>query len=106
MPSSISDRERTLGADSPSLDERRQRLALACELDRLNLRLALRPTRVDGLALSVAAKMLPLARHFPGKIGRWSREVSHGAAFFRGIYDAFFSRRRPEMSLLVRKPNP
>jgi hypothetical protein len=92
---------------APTLEERRQRLALECELDRLNLRLAMRPTRVDGLALSVAAKMLPLARHFPGRIGRWSREVSHGAAFFRGIYDAFFRRRRdPELNTLVRNPNP
>jgi hypothetical protein len=94
MPASIPHRERTVSPFGPAFDEQRERLALACELDRLNLRLSMRPTRVDGLALSVVTKMLPLARHFPGRIGRWSREMSHGAALFRGVYDAFFARRR------------
>lgn len=73
---------------APTLAERRERLALACELDRLRLRLALRPPgRPAGLAslagadsaLSLAGKALSVAGFFPGKIGRWARRLALGS---------------------------
>jgi hypothetical protein len=78
----------------PTLAERRERLALACELDRLRLRLALRPpARPAALAgadtaLSLAGKALSVAGFFPGKIGRWARRLSLGSELL-GAFNPF-----------------
>lgn len=66
------------------LAARRERLALACELDRLRLRLAVRPSpsggaEAAGTVLSVAGKALSVAGFFPGRIGRWARRLALGS---------------------------
>ncbi|MBL9187086.1 MAG: hypothetical protein JNK23_06390 [Opitutaceae bacterium] len=68
-----------------TLEERRRRLALICELDRLHLRLALRPAArgsgaaIGGVPLSVLNKAFSFAQFLPGKIGRWARGAALGA---------------------------
>lgn len=69
-----------------TIAERRERLALACELDRLRLRLALRLPLSNGTAPAIAGVPLSslnqafsIAQLLPGKIGRWSRRAALGA---------------------------
>lgn len=75
----------TTPSTAPTPAERRERLALACELDRLRLRIALRPpARPAGLAgadgaFSLAGKALSVAGFFPGKVGRWARRLALGS---------------------------
>lgn len=77
--------------NSPSpltFEQRRRRLALICELDRLNLRIALRPAQraepvIGGVPLSVFNKAFSFAQFIPGKIGRWARSAAMGADLFR-----------------------
>jgi hypothetical protein len=72
----------------PTIAEQRERLALACQLDRLNLRLAVRPTPLERLTLTVLEKLAPLAPHLPGRLGKWTRGIMRGTHFFRGVYEA------------------
>jgi hypothetical protein len=72
-----------------TLDERRERLVLACELDRLKLRLALRPSPLERLTISVIEKIAPLAPHLPGRLGRWTRGIMQGTSMVRDVYEAF-----------------
>jgi hypothetical protein len=72
----------------PTMETQRERLALACELDRLNLRLAVRPTPAERLTFSVLENLAPLAPHLPGALGRWTRGIMRGTNFFRGVYEA------------------
>jgi hypothetical protein len=75
----------------PTLAEQRERLALACRLDRLNLRLAMRPTPLERLTLNILEKAAPLIPFLPGKVGRWARGISRGTNLFRGVYEAVFN---------------
>jgi hypothetical protein len=68
--------------------ERRQRLALSCQLDRLNLQLALRPTPMEKLSLTVLEKLVPLVPHLPGRLGRWTRGIMRGTSVARSIFEA------------------
>jgi hypothetical protein len=68
-----------------SLAEQRERLALSCELDRLRLRLALRPLENHGSPQSGIGKALAIGQLVPGKIGRWARRLAAGADFFQSI---------------------
>ena len=72
----------------PTFAERREVLALACQLDRLNLRLALRPTPMERLTLTALEHLAPLAPHLPGRLGKWTRRIMSGTNFFRGVYEA------------------
>jgi hypothetical protein len=73
------------GLSDPEL---REWLALACELDRVRLRLAARPTTFERLSMSMLEKLIPLAPHLPGKLGKWSRGILQGTNILRGVYDA------------------
>jgi len=75
----------------PTPAERREWLALACRLDRLNLRLAVRPTALERLSLSLLGKAAPLIPLLPGKIGRWARGIGRGTNLVRGVYESVFS---------------
>ena len=75
----------------PTLAEQRERLALVCELDRLNLRLAMRPTPIESMTLNVLEKIAPLAPHIPGKLGKWARSILRGTNVARGVYEAMCS---------------
>lgn len=71
-----------------TLAERRERLALVCQLDRLNLRLALRPspeTTIAGLPAASLKKALSATQLFPGRLGRLARGFAVGSALFRMI---------------------
>ncbi len=76
---------------SPSaLADRRARLALVCELDRLHLKLAVKKTQgqeleIAGLPVTTVTKAFSLAQLFPGPIGRWSRRLSLGAELLRAF---------------------
>jgi len=72
----------------PTLAEQRERLALVCELDRLNLRLAMRPTPLERTTLRVLEKVAPLAPHLPGRLGLWARRILRGTNVARGVYEA------------------
>jgi hypothetical protein len=75
----------------PSLAVQRERLALACQLDRLNLRLAVRPSPLERLAIGMLEKLAPIAPHLPGRIGKWTRGIMRGTSLFRSVYDAMSS---------------
>ncbi|MBC7365403.1 MAG: hypothetical protein H7343_01110 [Undibacterium sp.] len=78
-------------AHPPTPAERRQRLALMCELDRLHLRLALRPPAhrpeitLGGVPVSALTKAFSLVQFLPGKLGRFARGAALGAGLFRGF---------------------
>lgn len=79
-----------------SLADRRLRLALACELDRLHLKIAFakphgRELQVAGVPLSTFTKAFSVAQLLPGSIGRWSRRLSLGAELF-GAFNPFTRR--------------
>jgi hypothetical protein len=74
-----------------TLAEQRERLALTCQLDRLNLRLAMRPSPMEKLAMGVFEKLAPLAPHLPGKIGKWTRGIMRGTEMFKTVYEAMSS---------------
>ena len=71
--------------------ERREQLALACRLDRLNLRLAMRPTALERLSLTLLEKAAPLVPFLPGRVGRWARGITRGTNLLRGVYEAVFN---------------
>jgi hypothetical protein len=75
----------------PTLAEQRERLALQCQLDRLNLRIAMRPSPLEKIAMGFVEKLAPLAPHLPGKIGRWTRGIMRGTEMFKTVYDAMSS---------------
>jgi hypothetical protein len=77
-----------MASNNLTLEERRERLALACQLDRLNLRLAVRPTPMERLTINVIEKLSPLLPHLPGRLGRWTRGVMRGTNLLRGVYEA------------------
>jgi len=71
-----------------SFDDRIGQLALICELDRLRLRIALRPApahelTVGGLPASAIAKALAFTQYFPGRIGQMARGVAIGSSIIR-----------------------
>ena len=70
--------------------QRREQLALACRLDRLNLRLAMRPTALERLSLTLLEKAAPLIPFLPGRVGRWARGITRGTNLLRGVYEAVF----------------
>jgi hypothetical protein len=72
----------------PSQADRRERLALACELDRLNLRLAMKPSPAAGLALSAVEVLTALAPSIPGLLSRRVRIVMKTLTFARGVLGA------------------
>jgi hypothetical protein len=92
MPASIPDGEFPLrpppGLAAPEL---REWLAVACELDRVRLQLAARPSPLERISLSLLENVIPLAPHLPGKIGRWSRGILQGTNFLRGVYSTMFN---------------
>jgi hypothetical protein len=75
----------------PTLAEQRERLALVCQLDRLRLKLALRPTAhrpeitLGGVPVSVLTQIFSFAQFLPGKLGRFARSASGGADLFRAF---------------------
>ena len=71
--------------------QRREQLALACRLDRLNLRLAMRPTALERLSLTLLEKAAPLIPFLPGRVGRWARGITRGTNLLRGVYEAVFN---------------
>jgi hypothetical protein len=71
-----------------TLAERRQRLALACQLDRLNLQLALRPSPLEKLSINLLEKLAPIAPHLPGRVGKWVRQIMRGTSLVRSLFDA------------------
>jgi hypothetical protein len=71
----------------PGPAAQRERLALACELDRLNLRLAMRPTALERLSMAVMVTVAPIVPHLPGRIGAWARGIVRGTKALRGVYD-------------------
>ena len=76
--------------------ERRERLALVCQLDRLRLRLALRPSHeitIAGLPATSLKKALSAAQLFPGRLGRLARGFAVGSALFRLIQPLLHSPR-------------
>jgi hypothetical protein len=75
----------------PSLAVQRERLALACQLDRLNLKLAVRPSPLEKLAMGMLEKLAPIAPHLPGRIGKWTRGIMRGTTFVRSVYEAMSS---------------
>jgi hypothetical protein len=74
-----------------TLAEQRERLVLVCELDRLNLRLAMRPTPMESVALNVLERVAPFVPHIPGKLGKWARRIMRGTNVARGVYEAMFT---------------
>jgi hypothetical protein len=74
-----------------TLAEKRERLALACQLDRLNLRLAMRPTPLERISLTLLEKVAPLVPHLPGKVGKWARSIMRGTNLFKGVYESIFT---------------
>jgi hypothetical protein len=71
--------------------ELREWLAVACELDRVRMQVAARPTTLERVSLSLLENVIPLAPHLPGKIGKWSRGILQGTNVLRGVYDAMFN---------------
>jgi hypothetical protein len=71
-----------------SVAERREWLVVACELDRVRLQLAARPSTLERVSFSLLESVIPLAPHLPGKIGRWTRGILQGTNILRGVYDA------------------
>ncbi len=69
----------------PTLVERRERLKLECELDRLNLRIALRPAaqRPVGAVVSLIPRILSLV---PGRWGRWTLRALDALVLVRGAF--------------------
>jgi hypothetical protein len=68
--------------------ERIRQIALSCELDRLRLRIALRPTpsrelTIAGLPATAIGKALSFTQYFPGKIGQMARGLAVGSTIFR-----------------------
>lgn len=83
----------------PTVTERIKQLALTCELDRLRLRIALKPApphemTLGGLPASAIGKALSFTQYFPGKIGQVARGVSLGSAVFRIVQPFFLLRSR------------
>jgi hypothetical protein len=74
-----------------SLAERREWLVVACELDRVRLQLAARPSTLEKISFSILESVIPLVPHLPGKIGRWTRGILQGTNILRGVYDAMVS---------------
>ena len=69
-----------------TLAERRERLALVCQLDRLHLRLALRPSHeltIAGLPATSLKKALSVTQLFPGRLGGIARGLALGSSLFR-----------------------
>lgn len=81
----------------PTFAERRLRLALACELDRLRLRLALRPPlqspeiKIAGVPMSAITQVFSVAQFLPGKFGRLARGAALGTDLLRAFNP--FARR-------------
>lgn len=74
--------------EKPDASERRQRLAVLCALDRVQLRLVLAPPpRAASPANSIAGEgiktVLDATRLLPGKLGVWSRRIGLAASLVR-----------------------
>lgn len=71
-----------------SAKERIHQLALICELDRLYLKIVLKPPPEDelvigGLPALAIGRALSFAQYFPGRIGQLARSMALGSAIFR-----------------------
>lgn len=68
---------------------RRQQLAVLCALDRVSLRLVLRPAppspRPAGAGLGLQRMLLDAGSFLPGAFGRWSRRLAFGANILRAF---------------------
>jgi hypothetical protein len=69
-------------------DDRREYLRLACQLDRLNLRLAVKPAPVAGLALSAVEMLAAATPGLAGLFGRRAKAIMRCLSLIRGIFDA------------------
>lgn len=74
--------------EKPSLAELRQRLAVLCALDRVQLRLVLAPpprtaAQASHLASEGFKTVFEATRFLPGKLGVWSRRVGLAASLVR-----------------------
>lgn len=70
---------------APDSAERRQRLAVLCALDRVQLRLVLAPppqpvAPANSIASEGIKTVLNATRFLPGKLGVWSRRVGFAAS--------------------------
>jgi hypothetical protein len=74
-----------------SAAEHRERLVLACQLDRLNLQLAARKARGGGIASMVLDKLQEFSPSIPGRLGTWSRAILQGTVLLRGVYNSIKS---------------
>jgi hypothetical protein len=63
--------------------ETRRWLVLACELDRLHARIALRELPMAMRLPSLFERATAIAENAPGGIGKWIRGISLGAAVYR-----------------------
>jgi hypothetical protein len=79
------------GSNPTSMADHRERLVLACQLDRLNLQLAARKARSGGIASMVLDKLQDLSPSIPGRIGTWSRALLQGTVLLRGVYNSMKS---------------
>jgi hypothetical protein len=75
-------------ASNMSAADQRERLVLACQLDRLNLMLAARKARNGGITSVVLEKLQEISPSIPGRIGRWSRALLEGTVLLRGVYNS------------------
>jgi hypothetical protein len=92
VPAGYPDPEQPLKAAGPeNFAEEKARLALACQLDRLNFRLAMRPTPLERLSLKALEKIAPMLPLIPGSIGKWARRIAQGTNLVRGVYESVFS---------------
>jgi|GEM_PF-3503621 hypothetical protein len=76
---------------NPSIADRRERLLLQCQLDRLKLRTAVRKASIDRVSLSAADLLVKWAPHLPGRAGKWAKEIIQGLLLFRGLYDSLIA---------------
>jgi hypothetical protein len=77
--------------NAPETDHaaRRQRLAVLCALDRVELRLALKPPRPpQPLMVAGVKRALDVAAVLPGRLGRWSRHLATGLRLARQVQAA------------------
>jgi len=71
-----------------SAEDRIRQLALICELDRLHLKIVLKPAPehevvIAGLPALAIGRALSFTQYFPGRIGQLARSMALGSAVFR-----------------------
>jgi hypothetical protein len=71
-----------------NIANRREHLVLACELDRLNLSLAMRPSPAAGIALTAVEMLTTMIPSIPGLFSRRVRIIMKTLTFARGVLGA------------------